>query len=85
VATRNHIDFTTTDLALATFLVTRGHPLERLDRDTRRVPSFTFGPDARADAGTVFEQALVPVRPFVEIWARLEMMSRHKAGSSGRS
>jgi hypothetical protein len=48
--------FTTTDLQLAAYLVTLGHPLRRLDGPRgRRV--FAFGPEAEGDSFGYFQDA----------------------------
>jgi hypothetical protein len=46
--------FTTSDLAVAAYLVTLGHPLQRIEGPRgRRV--FVFPPDAEADSFTYFQ------------------------------
>lgn len=58
------VEFTTTDLGVAAFLLAKGHALLRLGAAGGRRKVFCFPPGVRAVAATFYQDALVPARSF---------------------
>jgi uncharacterized protein DUF5659 len=67
---------TTTDLSCAAFLMARGHPLLRTERQPNGRCVFTFPAEARDDAHTFYAGAQVPARGFANALRDLKALTR---------
>jgi hypothetical protein len=67
---------TTTDLSCAAFLMARGHPLLRTERQPNGRCTFTFPAAARDDAQAFYAGAQVPARGFANALRDLKTLTR---------
>mgnify|MGYP003578169235 CR=1 FL=1 len=66
----------TTDLSCAAFLMARGHPLLRTERQPSGRCVFTFPTTAREDAQAFYAGAVVPARAFANALRDLKALTR---------
>ena len=66
----------TTDLSCAAFLMARGHPLLRTERQPSGRCVFTFPATARDDAQAFYAGAQVPARGFANALRDLKALTR---------
>jgi hypothetical protein len=69
-------DHSTTDLSCAAFLMARGHPLLRTERQPNGRCVFTFPAVARDDAHSFYAGAQVPARGFANALRDLKALTR---------
>jgi len=67
---------TTTDLSCAAYLMARGYPLVRVERQASRRCVFHFPSNARADAQGFYQGAQVPARAFANSLRDLKTLTR---------
>lgn len=74
--TAHTIDFQTSDLGLAAFLVSRGHALLGVERDHGARCTFRFPLEAREDGQAFYRNASVPARAFANALRDLKALIR---------